>query len=153
MSKTRQRSTSSQSRRQPSSRRTSSTRTQPGRSRRQPPVRRAPKQTFTILSLVGIVVVAIVLAATTQWHPYWIWLVAASLVTFALYGFDKAQAQRQGARVPEVVLHGLALAGGFVGGWVGRAFFRHKTRKRIFAIVLAVSTLLHLIIIYVTFLR
>ncbi len=39
---------------------------------------------------------------------YALWLAAVSLVTFVLYGFDKAQSKNKGWRVPEVWLHGLA---------------------------------------------
>ena len=77
------------------------------------------------------------------WQYYWIWLVIASGITFLLYGFDKAQSKNGGWRVPEVVSHGLALAGGFPGGWVGRSMFRHKTKKEIFVFVLVVSTVIH----------
>jgi uncharacterized membrane protein YsdA (DUF1294 family) len=65
-------------------------------------------------------------------HLYLIWLAILSVVTFFLYGFDKAHSKTDGWRVPEVVLHGLALAGGFIGGWAGRSIFRHKTRKGFF---------------------
>jgi uncharacterized membrane protein YsdA (DUF1294 family) len=78
-------------------------------------------------------------------HFYWIWLAAASVTTFLLYGIDKAQAKRGGRRVPEAVLHILALAGGFLGGWAGRSLFRHKTQKGFFIFVLTVSTLIHLV--------
>ncbi len=79
-----------------------------------------------------------------DWHLYWIWLAIASGITFLLYGFDKAQSKMGGWRVPEVVLHGLALSGGFPGGWAGRSMFRHKTKKGFFVFVLAVSTAIHL---------
>jgi len=79
---------------------------------------------------------------------YWIWLAIASFVTFLLYGFDKAQSRREGWRVPEIVLHGLTLVGGFIGGWVGRSMFRHKTTKGIFVFVLAVSTAIHMGLVY-----
>jgi uncharacterized membrane protein YsdA (DUF1294 family) len=78
------------------------------------------------------------------WYLYLIWLAIASGITFLLYGFDKAQSKTGGWRVPEVVLHGLALSGGFPGGWAGRSLFRHKTKKGIFVFVLAVSTAIHL---------
>ncbi len=74
---------------------------------------------------------------------YWIWLAIASIITFLLYGVDKTLSKERGCRVPEVVLHGLGLAGGFIGGWVGRSLFRHKTTKCIFVFVLAVSTVSH----------
>jgi uncharacterized membrane protein YsdA (DUF1294 family) len=76
---------------------------------------------------------------------YLIWLAAASLITFVVYGFDKARSRQKGAwRVPEATLHLLALAGGFTGGWAGRSIFRHKTKKGFFVFVLAVSTVIHL---------
>ena len=79
-----------------------------------------------------------------NWHLYWIWLAIASGITFLLYGFDKAQSKMGGWRVPEAVLHVLALSGGFPGGWAGRSMFRHKTKKGYFVVVLAVSTAIHL---------
>jgi uncharacterized membrane protein YsdA (DUF1294 family) len=74
---------------------------------------------------------------------YWLWLVTLSLLTFGWYGFDKRQAQRGGLRVPELLLHLLALGGGFAGGWLGRTLFHHKTKKSNFTAVLVFSTLLH----------
>jgi uncharacterized membrane protein YsdA (DUF1294 family) len=83
-----------------------------------------------------------------DWHFYLIWLGVASVITFLLYGFDKAQSKGDGWRVPEAVLHGLALVGGFPGGWAGRSIFHHKTKKGFFVFVLAVSTLIHLGLAY-----
>jgi uncharacterized membrane protein YsdA (DUF1294 family) len=82
------------------------------------------------------------------WHIYWIWIAIISLVTFLVYGYDKARARKGQWRVPEKALHILALAGGFPGGWAGRAIFHHKTQKGFFTFVLAVSTLIHLAIWY-----
>lgn len=79
---------------------------------------------------------------------YWVWLAVVSGITFILYGLDKLQSRRGGWRVPEVVLHGLALAGGFPGGWAGRAMFRHKTKKGFFLFVLVVSTMIHAGLVY-----
>jgi uncharacterized membrane protein YsdA (DUF1294 family) len=59
-----------------------------------------------------------------------------------MYGIDKRQAQSGGWRVPELVLHGLALIGGVLGAWAGRAFFHHKTQKPMFTIVLVVASIL-----------
>jgi uncharacterized membrane protein YsdA (DUF1294 family) len=87
------------------------------------------------------------------WQLYWIWLAVASVITFLLYGFDKARSKNGGWRVPEIVLHGLALVGGFPGGWAGRSVFRHKTKKGIFVFVLVVSTAIHLGLAYWLFIR
>lgn len=74
-------------------------------------------------------------------------VIGLSMALFLLYGFDKRRAIAGGGRVPEVVLHGLALAGGFAGGWAGRAAFRHKTRNVGFLAVLLISTIVHAVII------
>jgi uncharacterized membrane protein YsdA (DUF1294 family) len=78
---------------------------------------------------------------------YLLWLSAASLATFVLYGLDKAQAKRAGLRVPENLLHLMALLGGFPGGFAGRAAFHHKTRKPAFARVLWISLAIHLVVV------
>jgi uncharacterized membrane protein YsdA (DUF1294 family) len=57
-----------------------------------------------------------------------------------MYGIDKRQAEQGGWRVPEVLLHGLALIGGVMGAWAGRAVFRHKTQKREFTLLLIVAS-------------
>jgi len=62
------------------------------------------------------------------------WLVGINLSTFAYYGYDKARSRRGSGRVPEVVLHGLALAGGSPAAYVGMRWFRHKTVKGRFRI-------------------
>ena len=74
--------------------------------------------------------------------PFLAWLVGWTIPTFALYGIDKRQARHDGWRVPEAVLHGLALIGGVIGAWAGRAVFRHKTQKPAFTLVLVVASIL-----------
>ena len=74
--------------------------------------------------------------------PLLAWLVGWTPVAFAAYGVDKWQATHDGWRIPEVVLHGLALIGGVIGAWAGRLVFRHKTRKPIFLIVLIIASVL-----------
>jgi uncharacterized membrane protein YsdA (DUF1294 family) len=113
--------------------------------------RRSPKQTFSLVAMGAILLIGLTLSFLTKWNPLWIWLVAINLVTFIMYGYDKAEAKSGGLRVPEVVLHGLALAGGFLGGWVGRYVFRHKTRKPVFTVVLTVSTVIWLAVLYFIF--
>ena len=71
------------------------------------------------------------------------WVVASSITTLVFYVYDKSQSRRHGPRVPELVLHAMALLGGFLGGWLGMFVFRHKVRKPAFWAVLAGSTVLH----------
>lgn len=75
-------------------------------------------------------------------NPLSRWLLAAGLTTLAYYGFDKARSKGNARRTPEWTLHGLALAGGVAGGWLGMFLFRHKTQKPVFRLVLLVATAL-----------
>ena len=83
-----------------------------------------------------------------KWNWYLCWLIGWSVATFLVYGIDKAQAGRHGWRVPENLLHGLALVGGAVGGWLGMFGFRHKTQKPVFKVVLAAATVLQAVLFY-----
>src|SRR5688572_18953596 len=70
------------------------------------------------------------------------WIIGLSICTFAMYGFDKRRAISDSGRIPENVLHGMSLAGGFPGGWAGRFAFRHKTRHTSFLVVLILATVI-----------
>lgn len=60
---------------------------------------------------------------------YLLWYLAAvNLVTFTVYGVDKAKARRSAWRVPEKTLFLLPLLGGSVGALLGMLVFRHKTK-------------------------
>jgi len=74
-----------------------------------------------------------------------VWYSFMSLLLFIIYGLDKAQAVANGRRIPEKVLHFLALAGGFPGGFLGRKYFHHKTKKPAFLIILVGSAIIHTI--------
>ncbi len=115
---------------------------------------RTSRTHFGILIFLCIVAVALAYLAFTMFQVNWYvtWLVFWSVVTFIYYGFDNWQAGHAGWRVPETVLHSLALLGGFVGGWVGRMVFHHKTRKPLFTGLLLLSTALH-IVLYIIWTR
>jgi uncharacterized membrane protein YsdA (DUF1294 family) len=103
-----------------------------------------PKQFYMWVSIIGIVTITtLIYYMAGPVSPYNILLTGAGIVTFLLYGFDKMQAKRDGGRVPEIILHLLVLAGGFIGGWAGRIVFRHKTRKPVFLVVLILATVSH----------
>ena len=60
---------------------------------------------------------------------YLLWYLAAvNLVTFTVYGVDKAKARCGAWRVPEKTLFLLPLLGGSVGALLGMLVFRHKTK-------------------------
>ena len=78
--------------------------------------------------------------------PLLAWLAGWTVPAFALYGVDKRQAEQGRWRVPEVLLHGLALIGGVIGAWAGRYTFHHKTQKPVFTVVLIAASILWAVI-------
>lgn len=55
-----------------------------------------------------------------------------SMITFAMYGIDKAAAGKGRRRTPEATLLFAGLIGGWPGALVAQRLFRHKTRKQPF---------------------
>jgi uncharacterized membrane protein YsdA (DUF1294 family) len=111
------------------------------------------QRVFSIIALFIGAILFVFLLSSTNWNPYLVWLMAWGITTFILYGFDKFQAGRQGWRVPEITLHGLALLGGVLGGWAGMLVFWHKVRHISFWIILILSTLIHGALVYFLLLR
>ncbi len=66
--------------------------------------------------------------------PAWLnwYLLIINVITALTAMWDKLQAKRNGWRVPEKTLFGLAFIGGAVGLLVGMYTVRHKTRKPAF---------------------
>ena len=91
-------------------------------------------------ALIGGIGLFVALWLWAGWSPLLSWVAGWSLPAFATYGIDKHQAQRDGWRIPEDLLHGLALFGGVPGAWAGRLVFRHKTQKPAFLLVLVVAS-------------
>lgn len=72
------------------------------------------------------------------------WLMGVNLATVGYFGWDKWQARRNGGRVPELILYGLALAGGSLGAVAAMRLFRHKTLQGRFRLLLALIVLLQI---------
>jgi uncharacterized membrane protein YsdA (DUF1294 family) len=107
---------------------------------------------YGILAVVITFVAYYVIILAGLENRYLAGVLATSVATFVLYGIDKAQAktfQRQAKhRVPENLLHLMVLLGGFLGGWAGMFLFWHKVRKPVFWFVLSVSTVLHVVLMF-----
>ena len=58
---------------------------------------------------------------------FYTYLIGISIIAFIFYGYDKWQAIKNRPRVPETILHVLALFGGTPDAFLGQIFFRHKT--------------------------
>lgn len=79
-------------------------------------------------------------------HFLWIYLIAINVFTFSLYGIDKRKAKLNRWRIPESTLLGAAFIGGSVGAFAGMQLFRHKTRHKIFQIMVPLFLVLHIIL-------
>ncbi len=88
-----------------------------------------PHKSYFLLALILSTVIGAALWYFTPLHPLWIYLTTITLLTFAFYGIDKHRAVRQKGRIPEAILHLLALGGGTVGAFAGQIVFHHKTKK------------------------
>lgn len=103
----------------------------------------SPNRFFAIAAIiVTLLVIGVFWFLFGLSNLFWVWLAAWSVTAFIFYGYDKAQAKRGAWRVPEIVLHGLSVIGGFVGALAGMYAFRHKTQKPVFKIVIFASAVL-----------
>ncbi|NLW85177.1 MAG: DUF1294 domain-containing protein [Phycisphaerae bacterium] len=82
-----------------------------------------PYKFSLLLTLILSIVIGIALWYFNRIHPLWIYLLTLSLTIFLFYGYDKYQAINQNTRIPEAILHLIALAGGTVGAFAGQLFF------------------------------
>ena len=69
--------------------------------------------------------------------------VAASVVAFVAYAFDKSAAEKEQWRTKESTLHLFGLMGGWPGALLAQKVFRHKSRKREFQTVFWVTVVLN----------
>jgi len=67
-----------------------------------------------------------------------------NVIAFVAFGWDKRQAERNGSRIAERTLLGLALFGGALGALLGQQIFRHKTRKQPFRTLLWCAALVNI---------
>ncbi len=106
---------------------------------------------FGGLAIILTAALFLVFNRAVNWQWYWLWLGAAGIVTFFFYGYDKLSAKAGAGRIPEALLHLLALAGGFAGALLGMGVFHHKTNYRehpLFLPVIVVSGVLWGLLIY-----
>jgi len=95
--------------------------------------RSSPSALFALLALI-IVGAAVALALHWSMSPLLGSLVGMNLASIALYGYDKQAAAKNQLRVPEKVLHLVALLGGSPAALLSQQLFRHKTVKPSFRI-------------------
>ena len=100
-----------------------------------------PKRFFFV---TAIILIAAVTGLLWWLHIYLLYagLLGISVIQFLFYGYDKRQAVKNKTRVPELILHVLALLGGTPGALLGQLLFRHKTKKLRFRIIFLAIILL-----------
>ena len=79
-------------------------------------------------------------------YPDLLIIYSMSLLTFALFGWDKHFSVYQKTRIPELVLLLFAFLGGAFGALCGMIFFRHKTLHKKFLICVPVFLFVQLAI-------
>ncbi len=96
---------------------------------------------------------AAILLAALMWARYGgqlpLWLLVAylamSVVSAALYWWDKRAANERRWRVAERTLHAVDLLGGIIGGLLAQAALHHKTAKASFGAITWAIAMLHLV--------
>lgn len=81
------------------------------------------------------------------------YIIIINIVTFILYGVDKWKAVHGKWRIREATLLGTAFVGGSVGGLAGMYIFRHKTKKRYFALGVPIMLLVQVAVSVILFYR
>lgn len=89
-----------------------------------------------------VFVAASVFAGKLPIAVMWVYL-AASLVAFIAYAFDKSAARNDQWRTKESTLHLFALAGGWPGALAAQRLLRHKSSKQSFQFVFWITVILN----------
>ncbi|HPG76477.1 MAG TPA: DUF1294 domain-containing protein, partial [Rhodoglobus sp.] len=115
----------------------------PGRLRTQP--KRASASSVVVVLAFVTVLSIVTMAYSVPIQLVGIYVVT-SIVTFAMYGYDKARAKSGRWRVPETTLLLLGLIGGWPGAIVGQVVFRHKTTKESFRNAFWVTVVINVLV-------
>lgn len=79
----------------------------------------------------------------------WGFIVVMNLVAFALFGIDKQNSVRGRRRVSETCLMTVAILFASAGTLLGMLFFRHKIRKKKFAVTVPLLLLLQASVLWI----
>ncbi len=96
-----------------------------------------------VMALVFLAIVAAFVVDAQLPHAILLIYLAASLVTFVTYAFDKSAARKGAWRTKESTLHLLAVAGGWPGALIAQQTLRHKSKKASFRLVFWTMALLN----------
>jgi uncharacterized membrane protein YsdA (DUF1294 family) len=108
-----------------------------------------PKKYFLVLAVILIAILSFIFSYLIEINLLYAYVISINLITLLFYGYDKYQARNNGFRIPEMVLHLLALIGGSPGALLGQILFRHKTKKLKFLFVFVMIVIFQVIVIVV----
>jgi len=106
-----------------------------------------PYRYYLVAAFVFLLFLGATIWKLTSIKPIWIYIVSINIITFFFYGYDKRNAIKNKSRIPELVLHFLALAGGSIGGLAGQYVFHHKTKKLKFQVYFILIAILQICLI------
>ena len=106
-----------------------------------------PKPLFLAVAAAFVTALSFLLAHFLEIRLLYAYLIGINLTAFVSYGADKHWAIHNHSRIPEIVLHLLAMAGGSGAALGAQITFRHKTQKRTFRIIFVVIVLIQLMAI------
>jgi len=87
-------------------------------------------------TLAAIIVLTFMFYLNRLDLPYFIsYLLAINISVFLFYGYDKLIAGSTLLRIPEKILHSIAILGGSPSALLAQKLFRHKTAKKSFLII------------------
>ena len=81
---------------------------------------------------LGVAFYAVLILLAIMGDLSWLvigWYVILGIITYLTYAKDKAAAQNNEWRTPEMTLHILSALGGWVGALVAQTYLRHKSQK------------------------
>ena len=106
---------------------------------------------YAFFSLLAIIFIASIVAIfSIYFHISWAisYLSAINIITFCFYCYDKFASIKEFFRIPEVILHSLALFGGSPSAALSQYILRHKTVKKSFVIVFYLILIIQLLLIW-----
>jgi uncharacterized membrane protein YsdA (DUF1294 family) len=112
-----------------------------------PPRRRpSPYRTYGIIGFVTIFAIVGGLLASGSTITVYTWWLGLGIATWVLYFVDKLLAKGEGrSRVPELVLLGMVIIGGWGGGLLSTLVWpRHKRRHWYFIVIPLLAAVVHL---------
>jgi uncharacterized membrane protein YsdA (DUF1294 family) len=82
-----------------------------------------------------------------------IYLIAANVIAFAMFGIDKSAAKAGRRRISEKRLFVVSLLGGAPGAWAGMKVWRHKTLHNSFRFGIPLLVLFNAVWVYAVWLN